>query len=90
VREIGLKRASDVTDWAKRNSYTIMTTDADFVALSGERGWPPKVIHLEECDFPLRMIEELLRQNAIQISEFDKDPHSGLLALHLVVDPGSR
>src|SRR6058998_1492484 len=59
VRDVGLKQASDETiwDWAKRNSYTIVTTDADFAALSGSRGWPPKVIHLEECDFPLRIVE---------------------------------
>jgi hypothetical protein len=50
-----------------------VTTDSDFAALSGERGWPPKVIHLEECDYPLRIIEELLRQNAVRISEFVKD-----------------
>lgn len=58
VRDVGLKAASDemIWDWAKRNSYTIVTTDADFAALSGLRGWPPKVIHLEACDFPLRVI----------------------------------
>ena len=85
VRDIGLKRASDVMiwDWAKLNCYTIITTDADFAALSGVRGWPPKVVHLEECDFPLRIIEELLRQNAVRISEFDKDPHTGLLTIRL-------
>jgi hypothetical protein len=42
---------------------------------SDERfGWPPKVIHLEGCDFPFRIIEELLRQNAVRISEFEKEP----------------
>lgn len=85
VRDIGLKQASDemIWDWAKRNSYTIVTTDGDFAALSGHRGWPPKVIHLEECDFPLRIIEELLRKNAVRISEFEKDSHAGLLAVRL-------
>ena len=92
VRDVGLKQASDETiwDWAKRNSYTIVTTDADFAALSGSRGWPPKVIHLEECDFPLRIVEELLRQNAVRISEFDKNPHTGLLSVRLAVDRGFR
>ena len=92
VRDIGLKQSSDemIWDWAKMNSYTIVTTDADFAALSGVRGWPPKVIHLEECDFPLRIIEELLRQNAVRISEFDKDPNTGLLAVHRPADRGLR
>ena len=52
-------------------------------------GMPPKVIHLEECDFPLRMIEELLRQSAIRISEFEKDPDTGLLSLRFPSAKGS-
>jgi predicted nuclease of predicted toxin-antitoxin system len=84
VRDIGLKQASDETiwNWAKANSYTIVTTDADFAALSEVRGWPPKVIHLVECDVPLRQVEELLRKKAINLSEFEKNPSTGLLALH--------
>ncbi len=68
VRDVGLKRESDETiwEWAKQNSYTIVTTDSDFLSPSVSRGWPPKVVHLEECDFPLRIIEELLRQNALR------------------------
>ena len=83
VRDVGLKQASDeaIWKWAKQNGYTIVTTDSDFVALSAGRGWPPKVVHLEECDFPLRIIEELLRQNAVRISEFDKDSRTGILAV---------
>lgn len=83
LRDIGLKQGSDsmIWNWAKTNDYTIITTDADFVALSMGRGWPPKVIHLEECDFPLRVIEELLRQNAVRISEFLKDRGVGLLSV---------
>jgi len=79
VRDIGLKQASDrvIWEWASRTGYTIVTTDTDFAGLSRRWGWPPKVIHLEECDFPLRIIEELLRQHAVRISEFEKTqmPH---------------
>jgi len=39
------------------------------------------VVHLEECDFPLRTIEWLMRRNAIKISEFDRNSSTGLLAL---------
>ena len=83
VRDIGLKQGSDsiIWDWAKKNDRTIITTDADFVALSVQRGWPPKVIHLEECDFPLRVIEELLRQNAVRIAEFLKDRGTAVLSV---------
>jgi predicted nuclease of predicted toxin-antitoxin system len=91
VREIGLKQASDdmIWDWAKANLYTIATTDADFVAMSRAKGWPPKVVHLVECDFPLRIIEGLMRQNAIRISEFEKELEKGFLALHLDTETGS-
>jgi predicted nuclease of predicted toxin-antitoxin system len=83
VREVGLKQASDeiVWTWAKEHGYTVVTTDADFVTLSTDRGHPPKVVHLEECDFPLRVIEGLLRQNAVRILAFVQDSHAGLLSL---------
>jgi predicted nuclease of predicted toxin-antitoxin system len=88
VRDFGLKQASDeaIWEWAKKNNYTIVTTDADFAALSGVKGFPPKVVHLEECDFPLRTIEWLMRRNAIKISEFDRNSSTGLLALQLGAD----
>jgi predicted nuclease of predicted toxin-antitoxin system len=70
-------------DVAKTTGYIIVTTDADFAAMSDLKGWPPKVVHLEKCDFTLRIIEDLLRQNAVRISEFDKDPRTGLLILHV-------
>jgi predicted nuclease of predicted toxin-antitoxin system len=83
VRDVGLRQASDETiwRWARLNGYTVVTTDADFVKLSGKFGWPPRVIHIERCDFPFRAIEELLRKNGIRISEFGKDPNAGLLLL---------
>lgn len=83
VRDVGLKQASDleIWDWARENRYTVITTDADFVALVNRKGAPPKLIHLERCDFPLRVVEELFRQNAIRISEFEKDAGARLLVL---------
>ncbi len=83
VRDVGLNQANDedIWDWARENSYTVISADADFVALVNRRGPPPKLIHLERCDFPFSVIEELLRQNAIQISEFENDPNTGLLII---------
>ena len=49
--------------------------------LAQRLGTPPKVIHIEECDLPLRVIEDLLRRSAVRISEFRKDPDRGLLVL---------
>ena len=66
-RDVDLRQADDRTiwDWARQNSYTVGTADSDFVAMVSQAGPPPK----------------LVRQNAIRISEFEKDPNSSLLIL---------
>ena len=51
--------------------------------MSRRLGWPPKVIYIEQCDFPFEVIENLLRRSAVRISEFDKDNGVGVLALRL-------
>jgi len=45
VRNVGLQQAEDrsIWDWAKLHGYTVITADADFVALSQQLGFPPKV-----------------------------------------------
>ncbi len=90
VRDIGLKEAPDeqIWRWAKETGHTVVTADSDFVALSKRLGWPPRVVHIEKCDFPFRVIEELLRQNAVRISEFDGDPRVGLLVIRS--QPGAQ
>ena len=92
VRDVGLKQVDDtvIWEWAKANEFTVLTTDADFVALARRLGWPPKVIHIEECDFPFRVIEDLLRRNAVRISEFEKDTRVGLLAIRLPAEATNR
>jgi predicted nuclease of predicted toxin-antitoxin system len=83
VRDVGLKEAPDeqIWQWARENGCTLVTADADFLALSQRLGWPPQVVYIEKCDFPFRVIEELLRQNAVRISEFDRDSREGLLVI---------
>jgi predicted nuclease of predicted toxin-antitoxin system len=92
VRDLGLKRADDIDiwNWAKANEFAIIATDADFVALAERLGWPPKIVHLKQCDHPLRVIEELLRRNAVRMSEFEKDDTLGLLALRFAPKPPVR
>ena len=90
VRDVGLKQANDqqIWDWAKANEFSIVTTDSDFVVQAKCHGWPPKVVHLEQCDFPLRVIEDWLRRSAVRISEFGKNEVVGLLALRFT--PGNE
>ncbi len=68
----------------------MITTDSDFIALSKRLGWPPKIFHVEQCDFPLRVIEEQLRRNAVRISEFEKDENAGVLAIRFTLDADTR
>jgi hypothetical protein len=49
-----------------------------------------KVIHIEQCGFPFRVIENLLRRNAVRISEFERDPRVGLLVVQLLPSGDSR
>lgn len=81
----GLASASDPTIWgyAKARGHTVLTADSDFVTLAKERGFPPKVVHLERCDFPLRVIENLLRTNAIRFAEFEADAAADVLSIRL-------
>lgn len=83
VRDVGLRQSGDrmIWDWAKQHDYAVVTTDADFVTLSRRLGFPPKVIHLEQCDFPFRAIEDLLRRNAIWVADFASDATAGVLML---------
>lgn len=46
VALIGLERANDRTVWetAKRDGYTVVTRDGDFLSLLSMLGYPPKII----------------------------------------------
>lgn len=63
-----------IWNYAAANGFVILTADADFVHLSKKRGAPPKVVRLENCNYKTALVEELLRSNAIRITELE---HSG-------------
>ncbi len=77
------KHDLSIWEWAEKNAYTVVTADSDFVSMTQKLGWPPKVIHIEQSDFPFRVIEEPIRTSAVRISEFDKSSDVGLLVLRL-------
>jgi hypothetical protein len=83
VREAKLQQSDDrvIWEWDRENGFAVLTTDADFVALAHRLGSPPKVVHLERCDFPLGVIEEWLRRSAVRISEFGRNEAEALLSL---------
>jgi predicted nuclease of predicted toxin-antitoxin system len=82
VYDHDLVGASDpvIFDWARRMQFlALVSTDRDFVHLAERLGPPPKVIRIERCDFPARVIEHLLRQEALRIHAFLESDRAVLL-----------
>ena len=78
----GLTGASDsaIFDWAGKSGFdAVLSTDHDFVQLVGRRGPPPKIVRIERCDFPSKIIEQLIRRELIRIHDFLGSERSVLL-----------
>jgi predicted nuclease of predicted toxin-antitoxin system len=70
----GLSRLSSdetIWDYARTHNPAIVTADSDFLALVEARGAPPWVVRLENCNYKTRVVENLLRRNAIRIAELE-------------------
>ena len=68
-----------IFDWARRVDVSaIISTDRDFIRLAEHFGPPPKVIRIDRCDFPSRVVEELLRREALRIHDFLKSDRAVL------------
>ncbi len=71
----GLARSTTdekIWEYAAAEGFTIVTADSDFLDLSRSRGAPPKVVHLENCDYRTSQVENLLRRYAIWITELEQ------------------
>lgn len=82
VRQFGLNReASDesIFAFAKRQGYTIVTADRDFLELAELHGVPPQVIRLEAMDYPTQTAAMLIRKYALAISEFGQSSRATLI-----------
>lgn len=65
--------ASDpvIFEWARKQEFAaLVSADRDFVHLAERLGQPPKITRVEQCDFPSRFIEQLLRREAVRIYDF--------------------
>ena len=81
VFDTGLARStSDEKIWqfAAAEGFTIVTADSDFLGLARSRGNPPKVVHLENCDYRTSQVESLLRRHAIWIAELEQSSRTTL------------
>jgi predicted nuclease of predicted toxin-antitoxin system len=82
VYDHDLVGASDpfIFDWARKEEFAaVVSTDRDFVHLAERLGSPPKIIRIERCDFPAKVIEHLLRREALRIHAFLESDRAVLL-----------
>jgi predicted nuclease of predicted toxin-antitoxin system len=69
-----------IFDWARKEKFAaVVSTDRDFVHLVERLGPPPKIVRIERCDFPAKVIEELLRREALRIHAFVESDRAVLL-----------
>jgi predicted nuclease of predicted toxin-antitoxin system len=81
VFETGLARSTPdekIWDFAAAEGFIIVTADSDFLDLAKSRGSPPKVVHLENCDYRTSQIESILRRHAIWIVELEHSSRTTL------------
>lgn len=71
----------DIWEFAQREEFIIVSTDADFYELATTLGPPPKVVWLRRWRHPTRDAEWILRSEAVRITEFAADPDLGILVL---------
>jgi len=72
VKSIGLNDCDDIKIWqyAKQNSFTVVTFDTDFFDLSILKGFPPKIIWLRTGNLTTLEIAELIILNYAEIVSF--------------------
>jgi predicted nuclease of predicted toxin-antitoxin system len=75
VQSVGLNGASDNTIWnfAKKNNFSIVSFDADFIDITLINGFPPKIIWLRIGNSSTNKIYEVLLENKSKIQEFVSD-----------------
>lgn len=76
VRELGLENFSDKRIWeyAKQNSYTIVSFDADFYDLANLFGCPPKILWLRFGNSTTQNIAHVLNTKIDEIIDFIENP----------------
>ena len=81
VFDTGLARTTTdekIWQFAAAEGFIIVTADSDFLDLAKSRGTPPKVVHLENCDYRTSQVESILRHNAIRIAELERSSRTVL------------
>ncbi|WP_413176257.1 DUF5615 family PIN-like protein [Anabaena azotica] len=83
VKTLGLINTDDAIIWefAKINSFVIISKDSDFHQRSLLYGHPPKFIYLRIGNSPTSKIVQILRDNLATITQFDSSDTESILVL---------
>ncbi len=83
VKTLGLINTDDAIIWefAKMNSFVIISKDSDFHQRSLLYGHPPKFIYLRIGNSPTSKIVQILRDNLDTITQFDSSDMESILVL---------
>jgi predicted nuclease of predicted toxin-antitoxin system len=82
VSQVGLTRGTtdrQIWNYAKQNGFAIITADTDFVTMANTYGPPPKVILLENCDYPTSTAFRIISAQVVLLSQFERDGRSLLI-----------
>ena len=80
--ENGLSRTGDrrILEYASQGGFVLVSTDRDFEMLvQGSSGAPVVILHA--CNYPTRVAADVLRRNAIRVTEL-AGGRTRLLVLH--------
>ena len=72
----------DIWEWARVNSYLIITNDEDFYRLAGSYGFPPKLVMLRTGNQSTTYLASLLRQKLDVIVQLVESHTEGVLELY--------
>jgi len=67
-----------IWEYALVEGFTIVTADSDFLDLAKSRGAPPKIVHLENCDYRTSQVENILRRYAVRIAGLEQSSRTTL------------
>ena len=84
VFKIGLDQAEDLKIWeyARINSFTIVTKDSDFNHIVSFFGFPPKVIWIKKGNCTTNQIKLLITDHLEDIRAFIIDQENGILVIN--------
>ncbi len=83
VRFVNLENKDDSEIWqfAREESYIIVTQDSDFNDMSILKGFPPYVVWIKTGNSLVSEIENILRTQSIRIREFFENETIGLIEI---------